>query len=181
MCILIVQCNSNYVAVRSLQINIIGDVSCGERNHNSCWYLHLYSVNIKSKHRWYPNISFGMLHCSIILLLLSLSLHSPTQRKNMPTSLLRGDNDSKYNISRFRRANWNFIYGLSGELGQSAWKISQILWPFLPCLHYKKIIRNIVINLIIKNQNIFPYIYQEIKLTRQLFHRMNILLLKNLY
>ena len=63
----IVQCDSNYVAVRSLQINIIEDISCGERSHNRCWYLHLYSVNIKSKHRWYPNISFGLLHCSIIL------------------------------------------------------------------------------------------------------------------
>ena len=50
----------------------------------------------------------------------------------------------------FQRANWNFIYGLSGKVGQSALKISQILWPFLLCLHYKKIIRNIVINLIIK-------------------------------
>ena len=50
----------------------------------------------------------------------------------------------------FRGANWNFIYGFWGEVGQSAWKISQILWPFLPCLHYKKIIRNIIINLIMK-------------------------------
>ena len=75
MCTQIVQCDSNYLAVRSLQINIIEDISCGERSHNRCWYLHLYSVNIKSKHRWYPNISFGMLHCSIILSLsLSLSI-----------------------------------------------------------------------------------------------------------
>ena len=42
------------------------------------------------------------------------------------------------------------------QLGKSA---RYSLWPFLPCLHYKKIIRNIVINLIIKNQNIFTYIY----------------------
>ena len=42
----------------------------------------------------------------------------------------------------------------------------------LPCLHYKKIIRNIVINLIIKPKYI--YIYQEIKPTGQIFE--NILL-----
>lgn len=76
-------------AVRSLQINIIEDVSCGERKHNRCWYLHLYSVNIKSKHRWYPNISFGMLQCSIILSP-SLPPSLPTQCKNLLTLLLLG-------------------------------------------------------------------------------------------
>ena len=117
MCSLIAQCNSNYVAVRSLQINIIEDVSCGERNHNRCWYLHLYSVNIKSKHRWYPNISFGMLHCSIILSLslsLSLSVSLPIHRKNMLTPLLLWDEmmtDSKSNISSssIKNISWSKV------------------------------------------------------------------------
>ena len=34
-------------------------------------------------------------------------------------------------IKSISESNWNFISGLSGEPGQSGWKISQILWPFL--------------------------------------------------
>ena len=46
--------------------------------------------------------------------------------------------------------------------------VSELLCLSLPLrLHYKKIIRNIVINLIIKPKYI--YIYQEIKLTKQIF------------
>ena len=151
--------SSNHLA-RSLQIC---EMSLGERNYNRCWYLHLYSVNIKSKQWWYPNISFELLQCSIIP-----SPHSPHSLHAKYSDPFGWDND-RHQVEHFHASienisgtNWDFIYSSKFQASRTGSESGGV-----PCLHYKKIIRNIVINLIIKPKYI--YIYQEIKPARQIF------------